>query len=97
MKKEEIIKAWKDPDYRNRLGEEVTQIPEHPAGWTNLDDSQLKDILGGAEEVGLAGTEGLGTFGCCTYWIICDGVNTAAYKTLGCCPGTNAGVTGTAN
>ena len=85
MKKEEIIKAWKNPDYRNQLGKEIEEIPNHPSGWGNLSDLQLGEVFGGFEELADA-TWGGFTFGCCTFWRECDGFNTNQLRTYGCCP-----------
>ncbi len=44
-----IVRAWKDQEYRNSLSaEEIAQLPEHPAGMIELEDSALKGVLGGA-------------------------------------------------
>jgi len=50
MSKEKIIRAWKDPKYRESLTpEEKAQLPEHPAGPPGaLDDSELEDVSGGS-------------------------------------------------
>ena len=92
MKKNQIIKAWKNPDYRHQLEETFHQIPEHPAGWVNLSESELNEILGGNDSVELlADSASGGTFGCCTFWRICDGLNTHYFGTYACCPSTNGG------
>lgn len=88
MRKEEIIKVWKDTEYRSQLGDEINKIPEHPAGWGNLNDLQLGEIFGGFEDIALETGAG-GTFGCCTFWRVCDGLNTNYLRTYGCCPNTN--------
>lgn len=47
--KETIIRAWKDPEFRNNLNEaELASIPEHPAGIIQLSDDELSDIAGGS-------------------------------------------------
>ena len=44
----DIIRAWKDAEYRNSLSaEQLSQLPEHPAGMSALSDEVLKDIAGG--------------------------------------------------
>ncbi len=46
MEKANIIKAWKDPEYRASLTqEELESLPEHPAGV--LDSEDMKKIKGG--------------------------------------------------
>ncbi len=50
MKKEMIVRAWKDPAYRASLSEEErASLPESPSGraMTELDDSELLGISGG--------------------------------------------------
>jgi mersacidin/lichenicidin family type 2 lantibiotic len=43
-----IIRAWKDADFRNSLSEkERTLLPENPAGLIELTDAQLGVIAGG--------------------------------------------------
>ena len=43
-----IIRAWKDQEYRNSLSaEEIAQLPAHPAGMIELEDSVLNGVLGG--------------------------------------------------
>ena len=44
----DIIRAWKDEDYRNSLSEEQkAQLPDNPAGAINLTDEQMGTITGG--------------------------------------------------
>jgi mersacidin/lichenicidin family type 2 lantibiotic len=41
----EIIRAWKDPLYRASLtGDELDQLPTHPAGLIELPEAHLKAI-----------------------------------------------------
>lgn len=50
MKKDMIIQAWKDPEFRARLSaEERASLPECPAGrsLTELDEGSLADVVGG--------------------------------------------------
>jgi mersacidin/lichenicidin family type 2 lantibiotic len=50
MKKEMIVRAWKDPAYRASLtSEERATLPESPSGraLTELDESELLGIIGG--------------------------------------------------
>ena len=49
MKKEKIIRAWRDRDaYLALTDEERAQLPAHPAGITELSDAELADVAGGA-------------------------------------------------
>jgi mersacidin/lichenicidin family type 2 lantibiotic len=43
-----IVRAWKDPEYRRSLSEaERALLPEHPAGVIELTDADLDQVLGG--------------------------------------------------
>jgi len=50
MKRETIVRAWKDPEFRASLtSEERASLPECPAGtaFTELNESELEDAVGG--------------------------------------------------
>lgn len=48
MSHENIIRAWKDENFRNSLSEqERTSLPENPVGLVELTDTQLSVIAGG--------------------------------------------------
>ena len=72
MKGIDIIRAWKDPEYRATLTEaELAALPAHPSGQVDLSDSDL-DGVAGAES-----TEQLETWGCCktlpsSFYMRCD-------------------------
>lgn len=43
-----IIRAWKDAEYRNSLTEEQrSQLPENPAGTVALSDKDMETFSGG--------------------------------------------------
>ena len=45
MSKLDIIRAWRDSDYRLSLTKtEREQLPEHPAGLIELDDVDLEGV-----------------------------------------------------
>ena len=45
----EIIRAWKDRNFRDSLSEEQrAQLPANPAGLVEIDDEQLVQVAGGA-------------------------------------------------
>ena len=45
----EIIRAWKDKNFRDSLNEEQrAQLPANPAGLVEIDDEQLVQVTGGA-------------------------------------------------
>ncbi|MEQ9672109.1 mersacidin/lichenicidin family type 2 lantibiotic [Coleofasciculus sp. G2-EDA-02] len=44
----DIIRAWKDEEYRNSLSEEErVQLPENPAGLIELSDAEMETVSGG--------------------------------------------------
>jgi len=48
----DIIRAWKDEDYRNSLSEEQrSQLPENPAGMIELSDTDLEAYAGGYQKL----------------------------------------------
>lgn len=48
MSYEDIIRAWKDEDYRMSLSkEERAQLPENPAGLIDLMDAEMSMVGGG--------------------------------------------------
>jgi mersacidin/lichenicidin family type 2 lantibiotic len=48
MKKEDIIKAWRDREvYDNLSDAERAQMPAHPAGILSLEDEILNNVSGG--------------------------------------------------
>lgn len=48
MSNDEIIRAWKDEEYRNSLNaERKAQLPENPAGIADLTDEELNEVIGG--------------------------------------------------
>jgi mersacidin/lichenicidin family type 2 lantibiotic len=48
MSKLDIIRAWKDPDYRLSLTDsDRAKLPAHPAGLIELSDVDLGAVLGG--------------------------------------------------
>ncbi len=50
MSHEDIIRAWKDEEYRNSLSEEQrAQLPENPAGLIDLADADMESVAGGVE------------------------------------------------
>jgi mersacidin/lichenicidin family type 2 lantibiotic len=44
----DIIRAWKDEEYRDSLSEaERAALPQHPAGQIELSDTELETVAGG--------------------------------------------------
>jgi len=45
----DIIRAWKDEEYRHSLSEEQrSQLPENPAGSLELAAQEMQNLVGGA-------------------------------------------------
>lgn len=43
-----IIRAWKDEEYRLKLSDaEIAQLPNHPSGLLELTDADLGSVAGG--------------------------------------------------
>jgi len=50
MSKRNIIRAWKDPKYRNSLIEtQKALLPANPAGIVEIPDEELNNVSGGRE------------------------------------------------
>jgi len=48
MSKKDVIRAWKDPNYRKSLSPaELAALPANPAGATELTDAELGSVSGG--------------------------------------------------
>jgi len=44
----DIVRAWKDPEYRRSLSEtELENVPAHPSGVIELKDAELDAVAGG--------------------------------------------------
>lgn len=62
MPHEDIIRAWKDEEYRNSLSEEQrAQLPENPAGIVELADEEMEVMAGGKGGSGTSGPKGCNT------------------------------------
>ncbi|MBE9166110.1 mersacidin/lichenicidin family type 2 lantibiotic [Pleurocapsales cyanobacterium LEGE 06147] len=75
MSNEDIIRAWKDEEYRNSLSEEQLKLlPDNPAGIAELSDEVLQTVVGGMRpRDGGGGGTGCGTGGNCTKCDPCSG------------------------
>ncbi|MEM7354113.1 MAG: mersacidin/lichenicidin family type 2 lantibiotic [Acidobacteriota bacterium] len=49
MKRKNVIRAWRDEEYRRSLSEEeLAMLPEHPAGFLKMEDDEvLGSVTGG--------------------------------------------------
>lgn len=62
MKKLDVIRAWKDADYKNSLTEsELKSLPKNPAGEI-LSNAELDNTVGGAVTLTWIDTDGCGWF-----------------------------------
>ena len=85
MHKIDIIRAWKDEEYRSGLSDaERARLPANPAGIIELSDADLGAVAGGTE-FELERTGSGWTLGCCsTIWRECG--FSWYLGTAGCCP-----------
>jgi mersacidin/lichenicidin family type 2 lantibiotic len=52
MTQQQIIRAWKDPEFRASLSDaERTALPAHPAGLVEMNDADMMDVSGGTTVV----------------------------------------------
>jgi mersacidin/lichenicidin family type 2 lantibiotic len=48
MTQQQIIRAWKDPEFRASLSAaERSALPAHPAGLVEMNDGELMEVSGG--------------------------------------------------
>jgi mersacidin/lichenicidin family type 2 lantibiotic len=70
MNSDTIVRAWEDDEYRSKLSpEEQAQLPSNPAGLTELNDDELRQIQGGfnpSDGGGLTTITGIGGGGIIT-------------------------------
>lgn len=70
MSKHDVIRAWKDAEFRSGLSQrQRAMLPESPAGSVDLSDSDLDSVLGGSLTLGVVC--GLSFAGACTGIDIC--------------------------
>jgi mersacidin/lichenicidin family type 2 lantibiotic len=52
MSRVNVVRAWKDEEYRNSLTEaERASLPENPAGLLDVVESELRQVAGGYDIV----------------------------------------------
>lgn len=67
MSKIDVIRAWKDEEYRASLSEaERAQLPPHPAGYVELTDAELESAAGGT-----VASLGCSYLVCTLMWPVC--------------------------
>jgi mersacidin/lichenicidin family type 2 lantibiotic len=50
MSQQNVIRAWKDPEYRASLSDaQRAMLPENPAGMVELEPAELNRVEGGAD------------------------------------------------
>ncbi len=50
MSIKDIVRAWKDRNYRESLSEEqLAQLPSNPVGYVELTEADLSEIAGGQQ------------------------------------------------
>jgi mersacidin/lichenicidin family type 2 lantibiotic len=66
MSESDIVRAWKDEQYRNSLSaDQQAEVPVNPAGEVELDDDELKEVDGASSNPAL-------TAGCCQQTVNTD-------------------------
>jgi mersacidin/lichenicidin family type 2 lantibiotic len=95
MTPDQIIRAWKDEDFRLSLSAaEQALLPQNPAGASELSDEELLGVTGGQEDMAIVWTTVTVPITIGTQWLSCwpacgSSVHkgTCAYVTVGCCGG----------
>ena len=94
MNKENIIRAWKDRDFRNSLTEdELNSLPSNPAGMIDISDAELEMANGGNQAaittpvcvtvtIGLGVTKLISCGPACTQTV---NIGTCGFSSYGCC------------
>ncbi len=60
----DIIRAWRNEDYRNGLDAQAQALAAHPAGLVELQEADLGDAEGGTWTVSIGITIGITAFVC---------------------------------
>jgi mersacidin/lichenicidin family type 2 lantibiotic len=90
MKKIDVVRAWKDAEYRSSLSaEELASVPANPSGPTPTSDEALGTVTGGLRRR----FRGSGTvypdIGCCDNSTV--GPKGTVYPDIGCCDNSTIG------
>jgi mersacidin/lichenicidin family type 2 lantibiotic len=71
-----LVKAWKDEEYRLSLSEaERALLPENPAGSLELTDAELEMVAGGSRRRGGSSVSCFFTWNVCLGSFACIGTN----------------------
>ncbi len=82
MSKANIIRAWKDEEYRNSLSAaQRAQLPANPAGVVELPEDELQKVSGGLQLAADSGTQGFTGSWLCN----CRNISRAMSVTSTCC------------
>jgi len=81
----DIIRAWKDEEYRHSLSEEQrSQLPENPAGSLELADQEMQNLVGGASTSLKDGSQPL-QLSVWSWLSNCKNISQAMSSTSTCC------------
>ena len=83
----DIIRAWKDEEYRKSLTDEQrASLPANPAGKMELSEMDMSGVAGGTDQIAPVERTGSGlTLGCCSNVLHECGFSWYL-GTYGCCP-----------
>jgi mersacidin/lichenicidin family type 2 lantibiotic len=81
----DIIRAWKDEEYRQSLSEEQrSQLPENPAGSLELAEQDMQNLVGGASTSLKNGSQPL-QLSLWSWLSNCENISNAMSSTSTCC------------
>ncbi|MEQ8467100.1 mersacidin/lichenicidin family type 2 lantibiotic [Coleofasciculus sp. E1-EBD-02] len=81
----DIIRAWKDEEYRQSLSEEQrSQLPENPAGSLELAEQEMQNLVGGASTSLKNGSQPL-QLSLWSWLSNCKNISQAMSSTSTCC------------
>ncbi|MEQ9358058.1 mersacidin/lichenicidin family type 2 lantibiotic [Coleofasciculus sp. F4-SAH-05] len=81
----DIIRAWKDEEYRQSLSEEQrSQLPENPAGSLELAEQDMQNLVGGASTSLKNGSQPL-QLSLWSWLSNCKNISNAMSSTSTCC------------
>jgi mersacidin/lichenicidin family type 2 lantibiotic len=86
MNRDQIIRAWKDEDYRSSLGPaELSALPENPAGLVELSEDEVARAHGNEENPTFLLPTLCMLLCAISYFYSKSEGGTCALNTLGCC------------
>ncbi len=82
----DIVRAWKDEEYRNSLSDEQRALlPDNPAGLVELDDSELAGIEGGTTAPCISAITAVTVLASCSFNCKTMFNGTCGVWSVGCC------------